>query len=74
MDFDIKTGFILFAIGVVPVALFALWCGRQTASPLNRAEWAVAGKLLLVVAMIMMLICVCNAIDLPAGQFIYGRF
>lgn len=42
--------------------------------PLSSSEALVVGKLVFIVVAVMLLITIRNSIDLPAGQFIYGRF
>ncbi|WP_422002459.1 hypothetical protein [Reyranella sp.] len=42
--------------------------------PVTRREGIVLGKILFVVVSIMVMVMLRNAIVLPAGQFIYGRF
>ena len=41
---------------------------------LSQPEFAALGKLIFIIAAVMLMIAVNNSIDLPAGQFIYGRF
>jgi hypothetical protein len=41
---------------------------------LSDRELLMVGKLLFVIGAVMLLVVLRNSIDLPAGQFIYGRF
>ena len=58
------------------IAAIAAWAafGPVGAPMLSRREAAAAGKILFMVSAVMLMVTLRNAIDLPAGQFIYGRF
>jgi len=65
----------LFAlIALVIAALWFAWRRGWLTLPLNERELVVVAKLLFIVAAIMVLVMLRNSIELPAGQFIYGRF
>jgi len=65
----------LFAlIALVIAALWFAWRRGWLRLPLNERELVVVAKLLFIVAAIMVLVMLRNSIELPAGQFIYGRF
>jgi hypothetical protein len=65
----------LFAlVALVIVALWFAWRRGWLRVPLNDRELVVLGKLLFIVGAIMVLVMLRNSIELPAGQFIYGRF
>jgi hypothetical protein len=65
----------LFAlIALVIAALWFAWRRGWLRLPLNERELVVVGKLLFIVGAIMVLVMLRNSIELPAGQFIYGRF
>ena len=65
----------LFALVVVAIAaLWFAWRRGRLRLPLNGRELVVVGKLLFIVGAIMVLVMLRNSIELPAGQFIYGRF
>jgi hypothetical protein len=65
----------LFAlIALVIAALWFAWRRGWLRLPLNERELVAVAKLLFIVAAIMVLVMLRNSIELPAGQFIYGRF
>jgi hypothetical protein len=65
----------LFAlVALVIVALWFAWRRGWLRVPLNDRELVVVSKLLFIVGAIMVLVMLRNSIELPAGQFIYGRF
>jgi hypothetical protein len=65
----------LFAlIALVIAALWFAWRRGWLRLPLNERELVVVAKLLFIVGAIMVLVMLRNSIELPAGQFIYGRF
>jgi hypothetical protein len=61
-------------IALVIAALWFAWRRGWLRLPLNERELVVVGKLLFIVGAIMVLVMLRNSIELPAGQFIYGRF
>jgi ribose/xylose/arabinose/galactoside ABC-type transport system permease subunit len=63
---------LLIALAVAALAL--AWRRGWLKLPLTQHELAVTLKILFIVGSIMMLVTLRNAIELPAGQFIYGRF
>lgn len=65
----------LFAlVALVIAALWVAWRRGWLRLPLNERELMVVSKLLFIVGAIMVLVMLRNSIELPAGQFIYGRF
>lgn len=65
----------LFAlVALVIAALWVAWRRGWLRLPLNQSELVVVSKLLFSVGAIMVLVMLRNSIELPAGQFIYGRF
>jgi hypothetical protein len=65
---------LLFGGGAC-VAAIALVLRRGWLRPLlSDHELLMVGKLLFVIGAVMFLVVLRNSIDLPAGQFIYGRF
>jgi hypothetical protein len=42
--------------------------------PLSERELVVVSKIAFIVGAIMVMVALRNSIQLPAGQFIYGRF
>jgi hypothetical protein len=65
----------LFAlVALVIAALWLAWRRGWLRLPLNERELVVVSKLLFIVGAIMVLVMLRNSIELPAGQFIYGRF
>jgi len=65
----------LFAlVALVIAALWVAWRRGWLRLPLNQSELVVVSKLLFIVGAIMVLVMLRNSIELPAGQFIYGRF
>jgi hypothetical protein len=65
----------LFAlVALVIAALWVAWRRGWLRVPLNERELVVVSKLLFIVGAIMVLVMLRNSIELPAGQFIYGRF
>ena len=63
---------LLVALAVA--ALWLAWRRGWLTLPLTERELVVASKLLFIVGAIMVLVMLRNSIELPAGQFIYGRF
>lgn len=62
---------------LVVLAIAALWFAWRRGwlrLPLNERELLVTSKILFIVGAIMVLVMLRNSIELPAGQFIYGRF
>lgn len=57
---------------VVIVAILIAW--RSDDNLVNSRELVIVAKLLFVFLATLLLIAVRNSIDLPAEQFIYGRF
>jgi uncharacterized membrane protein len=65
----------LFAlVALIITALWVAWRRGWLRLPLDRRELVVVSKLLFIVGAIMVLVMLRNSIELPAGQFIYGRF
>ena len=58
----------------VIAALWFAWRRGWLRLPLAERELVVVSKLLFIVGAIMVLVMLRNSIELPAGQFIYGRF
>ena len=61
-------------VALVIAALWFAWRRGWLRLPLNERELVVVSKLLFIVGAIMVLVMLRNSIELPAGQFIYGRF
>jgi hypothetical protein len=61
-------------IALVLVALYVAWRRGWLKLPLETRELVIVGKVLFVVGAIMIMVMLRNSIELPAGQFIYGRF
>lgn len=62
---------------LIVLAIAALWLAWRRGwlrLPLGERELVVVSKLLFIVGAIMVLVMLRNSIELPAGQFIYGRF
>ena len=62
---------------LVVLAIAALWFAWRRGwlkLPLSERELVVVSKILFVAGSIMVLVMLRNSIELPAGQFIYGRF
>ncbi|MFO1159307.1 MAG: hypothetical protein U1E60_10750 [Reyranellaceae bacterium] len=55
-------------------ALWYAWRRGWLRLPLSERELVVVSKILFVAGAIMVLVMLRNSIELPAGQFIYGRF
>jgi hypothetical protein len=67
----------LWLLPLVVLAIAALWLTWRRGwlrLPLAERELVVVSKLLFIVGAIMVLVMLRNSIELPAGQFIYGRF
>ena len=67
----------LWLFALVALVIAGLWFARRRGwlrLPLNERELVVVSKLLFIVGAIMVLVMLRNSIELPAGQFIYGRF
>ena len=65
---------LLPLVALVIAALWFAWRRGWLRLPLNERELVVVSKLLFIVGAIMVLVMLRNSIELPAGQFIYGRF
>jgi hypothetical protein len=65
---------LLGLVVLVALALFHAWRRGWLRPPLETRELAIVGKVLFIVGSIMILVMLRNSIELPAGQFIYGRF
>ena len=65
---------LLPLVALVVAALWFAWRRGCLRLPLNERELVVVSKLLFIVGAIMVLVMLRNSIELPAGQFIYGRF
>jgi hypothetical protein len=65
---------LLPLVVLVIAALWLAWRRGWLRLPLNERELVVVSKLLFIVGAIMVLVMLRNSIELPAGQFIYGRF
>ena len=65
---------LLPLVALVIAALWLAWRRGWLRLPLNERELVVVSKLLFIVGAIMVLVMLRNSIELPAGQFIYGRF
>jgi hypothetical protein len=66
---------LLLLVGGVFIAAIALVLRRGWLRPLlSDRELLMVGKLLFAIGAVMFLVVLRNSIDLPAGQFIYGRF
>jgi hypothetical protein len=61
------------AVGFLGAIWFAFQRGWLTPL-LTRNELVTVGKLVFIIAAVMLLVSIRNAVILPAGQFIYGRF
>lgn len=62
---------------LIVLAIAALWLAWRRGwlrLPLAERELVVVSKLLFIAGAIMVLVMLRNSIELPAGQFIYGRF
>lgn len=67
----------VWLLPLVVLAIAALWLAWRRGwlkLPLDERELLVVSKILFVVGAIMVLVMLRNSIELPAGQFIYGRF
>lgn len=67
----------IWLLPLVVLAIAALWLAWRRGwlrLPLSERELVVVSKILFIVGAIMMLVMLRNSIELPAGQFIYGRF
>jgi hypothetical protein len=65
---------LLPLVALVVAALWFAWRRGWLRLPLTERELVVASKLIFIVGAIMVLVMLRNSIELPAGQFIYGRF
>lgn len=65
---------LLPLIALIVLALFYAWRRSWLRLPLEIREFIIVGKVLFIVGSIMILVMLRNSIELPAGQFIYGRF
>ena len=61
-------------IALILVALYYAWRRGWLKLPLQRRELVIVGKVMFIVGSIMIMVMLRNSIELPAGQFIYGRF
>lgn len=74
MHIDRVPVWLLPLVVVVIAALWLAWRRGWLKLPLNERELVVVSKVLFIVGAIMVLVMLRNSIELPAGQFIYGRF
>ena len=74
MHFDRIPIWLLPLVVLAIAALWFAWRRGWLRLPLNGRELLVVSKILFIVGAIMMLVMLRNSIELPAGQFIYGRF
>lgn len=74
MHIDRVPVWLLPLVVLVIVALWLAWRRGWLKLPLDERELVVASKVLFIVGAIMVLVMLRNSIELPAGQFIYGRF
>jgi len=65
---------LLPLVVLVVATLWFAWRRGWLRLPLNERELVVVSKVLFIVGAIMVLVMLRNSIELPAGQFIYGRF
>lgn len=66
---------MLVLVGAVGIgAITLVWRRGWLRMLLSDRELLMVGKLLFVLGAVMFLVVLRNSIDLPAGQFIYGRF
>jgi hypothetical protein len=65
---------LLPLVALVVAAVWFAWRRGWLRLPLNERELVVVSKLVFIVGAIMVLVMLRNSIELPAGQFIYGRF
>jgi hypothetical protein len=63
----------LLVVAVI-VGLALAWRRGWLKLPLTQQELTVTLKILFILGSVMVAVTLRNAIDLPAGQFIYGRF
>jgi hypothetical protein len=62
---------------LIALVVAALYYARRRGwlkLPLEARELVIVGKVLFVVGAIMIMVMLRNSVELPAGQFIYGRF
>ena len=67
----------IWLLPLVVLAIAALWFAWRRGwlkLPLSERELVVVSKVLFIVGAVMVLVMLRNSIELPAGQFIYGRF
>jgi hypothetical protein len=56
------------------VAAWFAWRRGWVRLPLTERELVVVSKIIFIIGAIMVMVALRNSIQLPAGQFIYGRF
>jgi hypothetical protein len=56
------------------VAAWFAWRRGWMRLPLAERELVVVSKIVFIIVAIMVMVALRNSIQLPAGQFIYGRF
>lgn len=75
MNVHVFYSLLLLLVGGACLAAIALVLRRGwLRALLSDHELLMVGKLLFVIGAVMFLVVLRNSIDLPAGQFIYGRF
>lgn len=74
MHIDRVPVWLLPLVVVVIAALWLAWRRGWLKLPLSERELVVVSKVLFIVGAVMVLVMLRNSIELPAGQFIYGRF
>lgn len=65
---------LLLVVGICVAAIALVLRRGWLRALLSDRELLMVGKLLFVIGAVMFMVVLRNSIDLPAGQFIYGRF
>lgn len=74
MHIDRVPVWLLPLVVAVIATLWLAWRRGWLRLPLDERELVVVSKVLFIVGAVMVLVMLRNSIELPAGQFIYGRF
>jgi hypothetical protein len=65
---------LLFAVGILIPAIVLMIRSRWLTNLLTESELMQVGKLLFVIAAVMLMVALHVSANIPAGQLIYGRF
>lgn len=65
---------VLAGVALVLAAFWWVWRRGWIVPILSDRELVALAKVLFVIGAVLLMIMIRNSVDLPSGQFIYGRF